>query len=69
MNISFLSPAYNSEQWIKAMLDSIPKEYAYEIIVSDDASTDNTLAILEEYQKTCPQLKILKNEVNIGASD
>ena len=51
------------------MLDSIPKEYAYEIIVCDDASTDNTLAILEQYKQTCPQLKILKNEVNIGASD
>ena len=68
MKISFLSPAYNSEAWIKRMLDSIPKEYAHEIIVCDDGSTDRTVEILENYQKTCPQLVILKNEVNKGAS-
>ncbi|MCV9884084.1 glycosyltransferase family 2 protein [Metabacillus halosaccharovorans] len=67
MKISFLSPVYNSEEWIKTMLDSIPKEYAYEIIVCDDGSTDNTLQILEEYKKGCPQLKILINGKNVGA--
>lgn len=50
------------------MLDSIPKEYAYEIIVCNDASTDKTLEILEQYQQNCPQLKILQNESNMGAS-
>ncbi|MEF2243771.1 MULTISPECIES: glycosyltransferase family 2 protein [unclassified Paenibacillus] len=68
MKFSFLSPVYNSQQWLKTMLDSIPKEYAYEIIVCDDGSSDQTLNILREYQKTCPQLKILLNEQNKGAS-
>ncbi|EON72013.1 glycosyltransferase family 2 protein [Lysinibacillus sphaericus] len=69
MNISFLTPAYNSEEWILTLLDSIPKEYAYEIIVCDDGSTDKTLAILQAYQQTCPSLKILVNQINIGASE
>ncbi|RJX37132.1 glycosyltransferase family 2 protein [Paenibacillus pinisoli] len=68
MKFSFLSPLYNSAQWLRTMLDSIPKEYAYEIIVCDDGSTDQTLAILQEYQKQHPQLKILRNEKNMGAS-
>jgi len=68
LKFSFLSPAYNSADWIKTMLDSIPKEYAYEIIVCDDGSTDHTLDILKDYQKSCPQLNILENGTNIGAS-
>jgi len=68
MKISFLSPAYNSEEWILTMLESIPKEYAYEIIVCDDGSTDNTLALLEDYQKSCPALKIINHPTNLGAS-
>ena len=56
MKFSFLSPIYNSELWIKTMLDSIPKEYAYEIIVCDDSSTDKTVEIVKEYQKSRPQL-------------
>ena len=69
MKFSFVTPAYNSQDHIEMMLDSIPKEYAYEIIVCDDGSTDRTLEILENYQKTCPQLKILKHEKNKGASE
>lgn len=68
MKISFLIPAYNSAQWIKSLLDSIPKEYAYEIIVCDDNSSDRTIEILEAYRKSCPQLKILKNKRNYGAN-
>ncbi|MBH5319561.1 glycosyltransferase family 2 protein [Paenibacillus sp. GSMTC-2017] len=68
MKISFITPAYNSARWIMTMLESIPKQYAYEILVCEDGSTDNTLAILEEYRKSCPQLKILINEKNSGAS-
>ena len=68
MKISFLTPAYNSGDWILTMLNSIPKEYAYEIIVCDDGSTDDTVAILKDYQKYFPVLKILENGTNLGAS-
>ncbi len=66
IKFSFVTPTYNSEATIEMMLDSIPKEYAYEIIVCDDASTDQTVEILENYQRTCPQLKIIKHEEHKG---
>ena len=39
------------------------------LLFVDDGSTDNTAAVLKEYQKTCPQLKIITHEKNKGASD
>ena len=52
--LSIIIPARNEAQNIKACLDSIcnqsyPKEL-YEVIVVDDHSTDNTAAIIKQYQ-------------------
>jgi glycosyltransferase involved in cell wall biosynthesis len=52
--ISFVVPAYNEEQLIGATLDAIhsaAREIAqpYEIVVSDDASTDRTATIAREH--------------------
>ena len=64
--ISFISPVYNSEQWIDKLIDSIPLEYAHEILICDDASTDNTLKILKE--KNIDKLRIIENSENKGSS-
>ena len=32
LKFSFLSPTYNSEAWIKRMLDSIPKEMPMKLL-------------------------------------
>jgi len=68
MKISFISPMYNSEKWIDKMIQSIPLEYAYEIIVCDDCSTDNSLELLKKYENDIPQLKIITNDTNKGNS-
>lgn len=68
MKISFLSPIYNSSEWLEQMLDSIPKEYAYEIILCDDCSTDNSVEIIKKYMEKCPQIKLLQNETNMKCS-
>ena len=38
-------PAYNAEKTIKQTFDDIPKEYVDEILLVDDASNDNTVAV------------------------
>ena len=59
-------PTYNSEQYLKHCLDSILKQtYSdFEIIVSDNGSTDNTEKIVFSYNDT--RIKFNKNSYNLG---
>jgi glycosyltransferase involved in cell wall biosynthesis len=52
MKISVVIPTYNSAATIKATLDSVMAQTAspHEILVMDDGSTDNTLALLKGYE-------------------
>lgn len=66
--ISIIIPAYNCENYISQCLKSVSSQtYTnLEILVCDDASTDNTYSVLNEYFD--PRLKILKNDSNLGIS-
>lgn len=60
---------YNQEHLIGRALDSVlcQKEFVYEIIVSDDCSTDKTWEVIEEYKKKYPNIiKPFRNTVNMG---
>lgn len=56
--------------FIRKALDSVLQQhtqFSYEIMVSDDASTDGTIDVLKEYQATYPdKIHILLSETNIG---
>ncbi len=55
--VSVMCVAYNQEKYIAHTLDSIlaqKTDFDYEIIVHDDASTDNTAQIILEYAKKFP---------------
>lgn len=65
--VSICVPTYNSAKFLRKSLDSIVNQ-TYpnrEIIVSDNASTDNTEEIIKEYVKKY-NIKYYKNERNIG---
>ncbi len=56
MKISFVIPAYNEENYLKDCLQSIFKEtkdkdYDFEVIIVNNASTDNTKQIAKEFKK------------------
>jgi glycosyltransferase involved in cell wall biosynthesis len=60
---------YNQELLIKNALDSILTQNVlpYEIIIGDDASSDNTYAIIKEYQALYPHIiKAFQHKKNIG---
>ena len=62
---------YNSAFFIKETLESIlHQDYQhFEIIVSDDASTDETPEILKKYQEQYPNnIKVILNLVNQGVT-
>ncbi|MEK6905234.1 MAG: glycosyltransferase [Nanoarchaeota archaeon] len=66
--ISIIISAYNEERTLRQCLDSLlVLEYPnYEIIMVNDASKDNTLAILQEYQKKSKEIKIVTYLTNKG---
>lgn len=69
MQLSIIVPVYNMEadEKLKYCLDSLLKQTItnYEIIAVDDKSTDTSLLILEEYQKTHPkQMRVIASPIN-----
>jgi len=69
MLISVIIPAYNAEKYIRQAVDSaLNQTYKgeYEVIVVDDASTDNTVDMLSRYGYTDVQLSILTHNTNRG---
>lgn len=67
--VSVIIPVYNVEQYLKRCLDSL-LEQSYsplQLIAVNDGSTDQSAAILEEYQKHHPQLHVI-HQKNQGLS-
>ncbi|MFC1613108.1 glycosyltransferase [Patescibacteria group bacterium] len=62
--------AYNHEHYIKKCLDGAlaqKVDFSYEIVISEDCSTDKTREIVQEYQKKYPdKIKLFLNEKNLG---
>jgi glycosyltransferase involved in cell wall biosynthesis len=69
MSISVAIIAYNSSEYIKKQIDSILEQTQNvdEIVIFEDASTDNTKEILEAYKNKYPDLFFIHYNVqNIG---
>jgi glycosyltransferase involved in cell wall biosynthesis len=69
--ISIGMPVYNEEKYIKSALESIiAQNYNdFEIIISDNASTDGTSNICREYALKDNRIRYYRNESNIGSAN
>lgn len=59
MLISICCLTYNHEPYIRQCLDGFLMQktnFAFEILIHDDASTDNTAEIIQEYEKKYPDI-------------
>lgn len=65
--VSVLIPVYNVEFYVKDAIESIQNQTYknLEIIVVDDASTDNTYDVVEKLAKDDRRIKLYKNESNL----
>lgn len=68
--LSVIMPNYNDASHIAISLKAICKQSypPVEVIVVDDGSTDNSIAIVEEVIKQYPFVKLLRNEKNQGVN-
>lgn len=57
--VSIVCNTYNHEKYIRDALDGFVKQetdFAYEVLIHDDASTDQTAQIIKQYEKQFPEL-------------
>jgi len=67
--ISIIIPCYNSENFVGRALDSVFNQTYkdWEIILVNNNSTDNTLTVLESYEKKYPEIIRVFSETKKGA--
>ena len=63
-------PAYNAENFLEETLDSLLAQTFedFEIIISDNASTDRTESICRAYMAKDSRIRYVRNENNLGAA-
>jgi glycosyltransferase involved in cell wall biosynthesis len=63
-------PVYNGEKYLSLAMESILAQTFgdFELIISDNASTDGTVEIIHRFLKADTRVKYFRNEQNIGAS-
>ncbi len=62
-------PVYNGEEYLTQALDALlAQTYTdYELIISDNASTDRTEEICRAYAERDPRIRYVRQPVNVGA--
>lgn len=65
--ISIIIPAYNIASLIGETLESVVRNNAdMDIVVVDDASTDNTCDVVEQFMEKHANVRLLRSETNTG---
>lgn len=64
-------PVYNGEPYLRFAIESLLHQTYrdFELIISDNASTDHTMHICLEYAARDPRIQYHRNPENIGAAD
>jgi glycosyltransferase involved in cell wall biosynthesis len=68
--VSIGVPVYNGERFLRQALDSLVNQtYSdFELIISDNASTDGTPEICKDYAGRDPRIRYIRQPINIGVA-
>ncbi len=68
--VSIIMPLYNASQFIEASIQSILNQTFrdWELLITDDCSTDNSCEIVERYAAKDSRVKLFRLEQNSGAA-
>jgi len=69
LSTSIAMATFNGGQHIRAQLDSLARQTTLplELVVTDDGSSDDTLAILEDFARTAPfEISVHRNDHKLG---
>lgn len=72
MRISIAMATYNGEKFIQMQLESLSCQsfFPFELVVTDDGSSDATVLLLRAFAETAPfPVRIYENENNLGYSN
>ncbi len=66
--ISVITITYNRSQYLKEAIESVLEQSFrdFELLIIDDASTDNTAELVKEYLNRDSRVKYFRNERNLG---
>ena len=69
MSLSVVMPNYNHAEWLPQALRALLRQSvpADEIVLVDDGSTDDSIRIIEAFQRSHPSLRLIRHETNRGA--
>ena len=67
-NISIVIPCYNCKKFILRAIRSIQNQNFsnFEIVISNDGSTEDNLVFIEQLQKEENRIRIINNKINMG---
>ena len=66
--VSIIVPMYNAEKFIGKTIESVLSQTYenWEMLIMNDVSTDNSLAVVNEFAKKDDRIKVVNTEKNMG---
>lgn len=68
LTLTVFLPNYNHARFLPETLRSLAEQsyQPLEVIIVDDASTDNSLEIIEQFARSRPHVQVIRNATNLG---